>query len=190
MTVRVDKLILPPLLGRAYLVPAIRWNWKAPWSADLQTNGMWWPVIGPRHDDKEFFAFPHKHYHVDPRFLTTTHWNRVSDWNDEFGKLLSVLASPLVGKDLPDGPVDPTYRKMICTNDRIEYSRRASEPIAVKALNKNFKGTQCEKGKRGWVCPHRKVALGSVKPIDGVLTCFLHGLRIDPNTGICLGSEP
>jgi hypothetical protein len=68
MIQRVDQLDSPPTAGKFYLVPAIFWNWG-------QCGGpsSWWPVIGPKHHDLEFFNFKEKHYHVDPRFLTRRH---------------------------------------------------------------------------------------------------------------------
>jgi hypothetical protein len=54
-------------------------------------------------------------------------------------------------------------------------------------MNTAFAGTQCRKGKRGFVCPHKLFPLGSVEPVAGVITCPLHGMRIDAATGVCLG---
>ena len=59
---------------------------------------------------------------------------------------------------------------------------------AVTQLNESFAGQQCRKGKRGFVCPHKLFPLGSVQVVDGVITCPLHGLRIDAQSGRCLGT--
>ena len=40
------------------------------WLSEPATEPEWWPVMGPLHDDAEFFGFQVLHYHVDPRFLT------------------------------------------------------------------------------------------------------------------------
>jgi hypothetical protein len=184
---RADLLTEPPIVGRMYLVPAIPWAWNASaLVSDPHRSDMWWPVIGPKHTDLEFFNFRNPHYHVDPRFLSKRHWRRLWDRPDG-GKLLDVLGRPLSWSSLPDGPREPELRQMRCTRDVIEYPVRAATSQGVCELNNKYAGHQCVKGKRGWVCPHRKVSLGSVKPIDGVVTCFLHGLRIDVETGVCLG---
>jgi Rieske 2Fe-2S protein len=57
----------------------------------------------------------------------------------------------------------------------------------VHTLRKLFAGHQCAAGKGGWICPHRKASLGSIQPVDGIITCPLHGLRIDAATGKMLG---
>lgn len=186
---RADKLTEPPIVGRYYLVPAIPWKRKAPYGVDHNDSDLWWPVIGPRHNDLEFFNFEHLHFHVDPRFLSKRHWQFVFD-DGRGGKLFSVLATPLSGVNMPKGPRDPKLRKMCCSMDTVPSPEWIAGSKQVIDLNRTFAGKQCARGKRGWVCPHRKIALGSVTPIDGVITCFLHGLRIDAETGRCLGSAP
>lgn len=57
---------------------------------------------------------------------------------------------------------------------------------AVMAIQRHYAGAKCAKGKGGWVCPHQKASLGSIMPIDGVITCPLHGLKIDAETGIVI----
>lgn len=54
------------------------------------------------------------------------------------------------------------------------------------AIQRHYAGAKCAKGKGGWVCPHQKASLGSIMPIDGVITCPLHGLKIDAETGIVI----
>ena len=41
---------------------------------------------------------------------------------------------------------------------------------------------------RGWICPHQATPLGSIEPVDGIIICPLHGLRIDAQTGIVVPS--
>lgn len=180
---RADRLTSPPVVGQVYLVPAILWAYRH------MRRKLWWPVIGPLHDDADCFAFAAKHYHLDPRFFTRTHWAPMSTrrgLGDE-GKMVDALSGVLNHVSMPDGPPKPQLRRIRCTRDTIAYPPYAAGAIQVRCINNRFAGTQCNRGKRGWVCPHRKVALGSVAPIDGVITCFLHGLRIDAETGVCLG---
>jgi hypothetical protein len=175
MIERIHQIASVPIVGKFYLVPAIWWDWGAWGNDDIK---MWWPVIGPKHSDAEFFDFPLPHYHVDVRFLSKRHW-AFSQYPGEF------LSRPLSASHMPQGPKAPTWRRMRCSLNAVDYpfaNRRA-----VLALNKHFAGQECAKSRHGWVCPHRNVNLGSMAAIDGVITCPLHGLRIDAKTGVVIG---
>lgn len=194
---RADRLSEPPVIGRFYLVPAIRWTWNALFGESILDGrgAQWWPVIGPKHNDSAFFQFEHLHYHVDVRFLGARHWSQVSGyygfWKPEASldevKLRNVISRPLSSIELKDGPPAPILRKMRCTRAVVPYPCQSM--IQVTELNTHYVGQQCVRSKRGWVCPHQHVPLGSITPINGVITCFLHGLRIDAKTGICLGDK-
>jgi hypothetical protein len=129
---------------------------------------MWWPVIGHKHNDVEFFDFKWQHYHIDPRFLSRGHLTQALD-RIGIGKLGDILGRPLNDTKLPDGPPKPGLRRMRCT--RVEISYPFSDARAVILLNQAHAGEQCAHGKRGWVCPHKHIALGNIAPIDGVITC-------------------
>lgn len=182
---RADKLKEPPTKGRYYMVPAVFWNRGYLRNHDDPKGAMWWPVWGPKHDDKEFFNFQNKHYHIDPRFLTRRHWNTFDDFRGT--KLSDVQAWPLSSSAEPAGPPKPTLRKLLCTMVHSEWEHANKDPVIE--LNKHFAGQQCPKGKRGFVCPHRHFALGPVQAVDGIVTCPIHGLRIDATTGVCLGPK-
>ena len=87
-------------------------------------------------------------------------------------------APPVVGRS--------TLRRMRCSLSHAEWGHPDAE--TVQKMNEAFSGQQCRTGKRGFVCPHKQFPLGSIKAIDGVVTCPLHGLRIDAATGKCLGT--
>ncbi len=75
-----------------------------------------------------------------------------------------------------------------CVRSYLEFIiewRRDTRPMA--ALIAKFAGQECAAGKGGWICPHRKASLGSIQPVDGIITCPLHGLRIDAASGKVLG---
>jgi Rieske [2Fe-2S] domain len=193
---RVDRLKEPPVVGRWYLVPAILWDRNAPFVAgrseketltDLQLSrgARWWPVWGNKHSDVEHFNFPHLHYHVDPRFLTRRHIRETTSWSRTV--LQSIQASPLNHADLKSGPPKPQLRRMRCSLSHSEWG--FADAKAVIALNAAFTGKQCPSGKRGFVCPHKHFPLGTVESVNGVVTCPLHGMRIDAATGVCLGSS-
>jgi hypothetical protein len=174
MIERIDRLTAPPKVGRFYLVPTVYAIWH-----DLRSD---WPVIGPLHTDVEFFDFKHDHYHLDWRFLSARQRSQASTWRES--PAADVQAAPLhayIGE--PELP-KPVWTKRRCNRLDAPYEHGDKKPI--KDLREHFSGVQCERGKAGWICPHRKASLGSVAIVDGVITCPLHGLRIDAATGLTL----
>lgn len=157
---RVDRLKEPPVIGQFYLVPTIWGRWYDTYAA--------WPVIGNRHEDAEFFGFSAEHFHIDYRFARVhKSWLRL------------VMSAPL--HDSFNVPTQkPTLRRRKC----LRYQHVFDGPAKIMSpFRSSFAGQQCAKGKRGWVCPHRHIALGSTPAIDGIITCPLHGLRIEAETG-------
>lgn len=164
---RVDRLKEPPVVGQFYLVPTVQGRWYDSFRTD-------WPIIGNKHNDVEFFDFHAKHFHIDYRFA-------------RLGKVMleRVTTSPLhthSGTPLSK----PVLRRRKCLREQAIFDGPSK---IMTPFRKSFAGHQCATGKRGWVCPHRHVALGSTPAINGVITCPLHGLRIDAETGKCLGVQ-
>lgn len=181
---RADRQTAPLVEGRFYLVSTVRGSWFGK-IAD-------WPVIGPLHEDREIFNFPWVHYHVDGRFLP-----RRPEW-----KVVETFSRPLhVGSTNSSLP-RPVLRPRKCIRAHVPYcisgagTYRDTRPI--EALRERYAGHQCKHGKGGWICPHRNAPLGSIAPapdtirdaagprIGLVITCPLHGLRIEAETGIVL----
>lgn len=169
---RVDRLKEPPVVGQHYLVPLVRGVW----------HGMLrdWPVIGLKHDDAEFLNFSIPHYHIDTRFLRARNGYV---WKAPFAPLHdpwsgSTPGTPPLGK--------PFFRRRKCL--RAQHIFIGPTKFMWK-LEEGFKGRQCASGKRGFVCPHKQFPLGSTPAIDGVITCPLHGLRIEASTGLVLGAS-
>lgn len=195
MLQRADRLKEPPIVGRWYLVPAIFWNNNTPWNtdrseqavlSDIRTKGAkWWPVWESKHNDLEFFNFEQLHYHIDPRFLTRRHLTEFRGYGDRT-PLQQIQGRPLNHVHLKSGPPKPQLRRMRCTMAHAEWGH--TDAKSVIRMNAAFAGQQCAKGKRGFVCPHKLFPLGSIEAVDGVVTCPLHGLRIDAATGKCVGS--
>jgi hypothetical protein len=158
-------LTAPPVVGFWYRVPTakVRPHGSQTWHA--------FPVLGPKHEDAVDFNFPYQHYHADARFLTRR-LLRVQ------GSLASVFYRPLSDATYELGPVG--LRVMLC-------QRRETN---MRDLNDRLAGRQAKRGKGGWICPHRAVALGSQPVIDGIVTCPLHGLRLDAASGRCVGPAP
>lgn len=192
---RADRLKEPPVVGRYYLVPSILWDReysgygrkvREHLRAIQESSGAtWWPVWGIKHEDTEHFNFPYLHYHIDPRFLTRRQWAHFK--NRRLSPLGAVQGSPLNHSELLGGPPKPVLRRKRCTSAHSEWEH--CDAVSVTSLNRAFKDTICRSGKRGLVCPHRQFPLGTVEVRDGVVTCPLHGLRIDAATGRCLGPK-
>lgn len=184
---------VPPVVGKWYLVPCIfmqRYN-------DCQA--IWWPVHGKRHNDKQFFRLDAEHYHVDQRFLGVRHLDQIGHFEDRHGNgpvdrsFAVPVSAPYSGyrdhealKNLYKPLDEPQFRRMKCKRvmPKYPFSRMAE----IVHLNEHFSGKSCANGRHGWVCPHQHYPLGQeTADDDGVITCPLHGLRIDAETGKCMG---
>jgi nitrite reductase/ring-hydroxylating ferredoxin subunit len=186
---RITDLTAPPIVGRRYLVPTIKW----PHYGYVRE----WPVFPIRHSDVEFLNFANPHYHVDPRFVGIRAWRAAVDWGSWSGldetAFSSFQRAPLCRDRLGEWARDPghalTWSVRRCHRAEIPYQHH--DKASIQALAKHFDGHQAKRGARGWVCPHKRFALGSIVPdAEGVLTCPLHGLRIAADTGRCLGPTP
>ena len=183
---RIENLEHPPIAGEWYLVPTVRGVWLGKEQA--------WPVIGPRHNDKVDFNFDTFHYHVDGRFLSVSLQRRL------FSQPLSDARPPSFAppaahtihshplceiKNVNDALPDPVWRRRRCVIARIEYP--FGDRVPVKALRQKWANMPARRDQDGaLLCPHRKVPLGNIAPDpDGLITCPLHGLRIDPEKAIC-----
>jgi hypothetical protein len=171
---RVDRLTAPPVVGRYYLVRIVRGFFFG-----LKDD---WPVVGPQHDDVEFFRFAVPHYHVDHRFV------RCSD-----ERAIERQSSVFHGRtDFGEPLSAPRWSRRKCVRTwfgSIIPATRHVNTAPLHDLRAAFAGKQCAKSVGGFVCPHRNVPLGSIEQSAGVITCPLHGLRIDARTGIVLGPE-
>lgn len=163
---RVDRLKEPPIIGEAYLVPTVFGQWH-----HLMRD---WPVMGLKHDDIEHLNFEKLHYHIDTRFLRV---------NEDL--LYEAPYQPLhARKDIPLGAI--VLRRRTCIREPLDFN---GPPHFTVKFQTAFAGTQCGKGKRGWVCPHKHFPLGTIEPVNGVLKCPLHGLRIDAATGMVISNH-
>jgi hypothetical protein len=176
---RVDRVTTPLVVGRSYLVPTVRGMWLY--------NIRNWPIIGPRHTDADFFDFAEPHYHVDGRFLKNPNglsWRDHETFRMPLHEIITYVDSEPFTFSL--GPI--IFRRRRCYRNYQGYPFGRSIPVA--AIRKHYAGHQCPKNKDGaWICPHRKASLGSILPVDGVITCPLHGLRINAKTGVVMPPE-
>ena len=185
---RIDRITETPVVGRWYLVRALHYD-------RFRKGAMAWPITGPKHTDVEFFNFDIEHYHLDVRFLTQRHLRQIGTHYvaGEFGYAFSQPCQPVTEawnsdtKKYDRRPMPtPTLTRMQCRRTTVEYPFADRKPVAE--INAKYQGATAKLTERGWICPHRKVALGNQIPdAHGVITCPLHGLRIDAETGRCVG---
>lgn len=167
MTPRADRMTEPLVEGQFYLVPTVKVEWIGRVAA--------WPVIGTLHEDAEFFNFGWDHYHVDARFLARG--------RDPY----LVFQHPLHAQPIRDAEAKlpkPALSRRKCVRSLVMFTvpwRANPRPLGV--FRAALAGRQCDHGKGGWICPHRKASLGSIVPVDGIITCPLHGLQINAATG-------
>ena len=178
-TPKLSDLRAPPEVGRFYLVPAVEYIWLE--------RMDWWPVAGPLHSDDDFFAFPHRHYHVDPRFFTAAQ-ERAALSNAHFWEGNRSLEEacgrwPLVrrGEPLPKGR--PALIRRKCRRSERETYAFSDMP-GPRKLNLHFCGRKkaaepIRLADGRLLCPHRKYDLSQHTPgPDGIVVCPLHGLRV------------
>ncbi len=183
MTILSVNAQAPLVVGRYYKVPCIKYKWHRRWG--------WWPVIGPLHQDKAFLAFPHSHYHMDGRFLTKAQRDYVlivqersrGAWLQDDAIVLAEALErwPLNNHDL-GAPEQATLKRRKCWRTQLPPYGNAHQP-GIQRIAEHFAAHQCRRDENGWICPHQATPLGSIQPVDGVIVCPLHGLRIDAKTG-------
>ena len=186
---RITSLSEPPVVGRYYLVPTVLHYW------DNGARARPWPVLLPKHNDGRFFNFKEDHYHVDPRFLGARAWEHARRHGEIYDSdepaLASCQAMPLAphrwGRGAGELPA-VVWKRLLCRRADMPYQHSHREP--VRGVQAHHAGLQCRRGRAGWICPHQNWPLGSVRPdADGVVTCPLHGLRINAATGVVLDVE-
>lgn len=173
LTEKLSTLSKRPIVGRHYLVPAV--------TIEYCRITAQWPVRGPMHEDKEFFSFSARHYHLDPRFVESHQARKLRSY---FGRSLQFIAEqfPVHGEWRRGGDCNSPPRarlvEMKCVRRDAPYEHFTSP--AVIELNNHFRDQPPIRSADGRVlCPHRRYDLSTV-PVDadGYVTCPLHGLRV------------
>lgn len=144
-----------------------------------------WPVLGPMHDDKEVIGFPYVHYHYDFRFFNSHQWSYALLYTVR-GLLHANVMS--YNPDFPKTkPGTVIFRRRKCQREYPEF------PIAIAAkswlpkLNQKYKDAIM----KDLTCPHKGASLRGL-PIDeaGCVTCPLHGLKWNIETGQIVKAQP
>jgi len=172
MIQRVSELTSGPIVGKYYLVPCVQ-----------TFNGLWWPIIGPKHEDAEYINFPHQHYHYDLRFfgarqLTYTQANNYKSLRDK-GVRYALLMIALEGK-LKDGITEKRLRcKRPMPSFPIAHPVTAQQTTWFPKLEEAYK----DKKLTCLRCPHRGLPLNGLPVKDGKVICPGHGLQFNIETG-------
>lgn len=182
MIERITNLDAAPVVGRYYLVPMIRW--------EVINHVSDWPIFLPLHNDARFFAVATDHFHLDPRFIGGHKWRLLATHYFSAGPLETAQAT-VVGRNnwgayAKDAKVSNIqWKRQQCIRAQIEYMHGNKK--AVQNMRGHYAGHQCAKARSGWICPHQNWPMGSVEPDkNGVMSCPLHGLQIDAETGLVL----
>lgn len=164
----------PPVVGRFYMVPVVR---DYPWHGKCDT----WPVLGPLHSDEEHFNFPWPHYHLDVRFLSArlTAFVACRAYGSPPNIFSAAQSAPLHHRDITLPKGRPALARLKCMRTEVPYVHGFRPQ--VRALRADYPDPAPAIARKDGrlLCPHRKVDLSSFAPdADGVVTCPLHGLRV------------
>lgn len=188
----VTDLTEPPVVGAFYLVPCVRYWWR----------GLlrWWPVVGPKHDDAEHLDFKPAHYHIDRRFLREADFRREEPrrsephadrrWLSLYPADTQYAGAPLqeiAADSYKGGPLPaPVLRKRRCLVADVSFPSIARTGAKFERFHDAYQGKRCGRDAEGHlICPHKGARLGSLVPdAKGIVTCPLHGLAINTETGV------
>jgi hypothetical protein len=154
--------IEPYEVGKFYRIPTVKVMYNFVFSI--------WPVLGTWHEDAEMINFPDYHYHFDARFLTERQAEVVDDnairpGEGVFKNVVLYEASEIV------------VRLRKCRRIYAKYP--AARVPWMGALEAEY-GRNVLKSA---VCPHRRTPLDGLQVENGCVTCPLHGLLWNCETG-------
>ena len=189
-------------VGKFYQVPHVRAIW-------LISTPKWIPVIGPCHSDYEIIGFLPAHFHVDYRFLPKSLREEQAGYYGKSRGIDGIFGLPIayavpeieIPPDMPTktetfhpnnkgisldylpNPSVPleSYYRLIKSQLKAEYPEYPPSVEWLRALEEAYKDQTL---KPGLICPHRGAPLeGMVPDSEGSVTCPLHGLRWNIETG-------
>ena len=154
-------------VGKFYMVPCVHGNLF--WLDKV----AWWPVMGPFHEDREYIGFADRHYHLDMRFLQTRAYRQLSA--DDRGREFAIVLHEHHSYSLSE----PVLRRMKCKRRMPDYPHWRVPWL--RQLERAYADTPLKPGR---VCPHKGANLSTMTPDkSGCVTCPLHGLRWNAETG-------
>lgn len=128
---------------------------------------LWWPTIGPRHEDKKYINFAPEHYHVDHRFCTDAQIRRLKG-AFPIHSLESVRITSKVmcveGKEH-----EVKVRRIRCRRKQIYFP----QCTITEKLKAGFQDCAL---KNAGVCPHKGFPMEPLAEDERFAVCPGHGL--------------
>ena len=170
--IKIDELKSPPIIGKYYLVPCLKYEDLAYFKVDGKwikdeyylekvqdyTYTYYVPIINHPHSDKEN-GQPEVHYHIDERFTPKKY------------SILNVEYNPK--RIIKHSNIEIEYVVLQCNTNY----QSSITPVSFISKSK-LKHDCVYKGK----CPHRGYDLSQEIPDEnGIITCPLHGLKLRVN---------
>jgi hypothetical protein len=166
----VDNITKPLQLGEKYLVPCIVSNKTNEFGDEITHIN---PVINLPHSDKEN-GQNETHYHLDYRFIK--YERNLSNLESDFPKPINSHSTHRFGSHIRpelDASSELLYIVLPVVN-----VFKGTTPVVF--INKSKLKPKCFLSGK---CPHKGYNLSQVPIIDGVITCPLHGLKINKKNG-------
>ena len=164
-TLRIDSISRPLMIGEMFTVACLV-------KRDEYNNIIaFTPVINTPHSDKEN-GQPEIHYHADFRFVVT-------EKSTDTG-IGMVITDERIGFNMAKARVE------LGIDGELEYHTLSvmgkehygtAQTMFIRNSKLNHKCITNNK------CPHRGFDLSQIVPVDGIITCPLHGLRFHSESG-------
>lgn len=171
---KVENITRPLITGEWFLVPCMIWQQYPSWFQTILP--VITPVINHPHSDMEN-GQRESHYHMDTRFFQQQVCTKLS-YKD--AAIISLIED--FKKQYQFYNKDRVFPFDKCTLHYIALPvvQLKFEMITTVTFIKNskLKHDCIHNGK----CPHRGYDLSQVEPVNGIITCPLHGLQFDANT--------
>jgi len=174
MAERIANLTTAPRIGWLYQVQCVFCDYAG-------AGEQWWPILGPLHDDLDYFKIEKSHYHFDARFLTARQMRYLcKGYPCESASLIALC------NNWDKGPAEKLrrcYREMPTHPLSIasRWDGRTVHNSGLPAMEKAYKSHRLNVEHP--VCPHRGFRLCGLPQTDGVVVCPGHGLAWNLNTG-------
>jgi hypothetical protein len=172
---KVEDVKSPLNIGEVFLVPCIVSSGMEPYISrrtdDYKTREVSYitPVINHPHNDIEN-GQKIIHYHADWRFIKKIAPNIPIALNSHSRHRYANVSR----LTLKEGEKLCYYELPV-----IDIGQVGITPLSFISKSK-FKHKCIHKGK----CPHRGMDLSQIEPIDGIITCPLHGLKFESSNGL------
>lgn len=146
--------------GRYYSVPCVRGEWLG--AVDE------WVVLGPPHNDAAYIGFDIEHWHLHPQFAPDHAVQR------RRGQEAKVFTFPICTRDAEFIGL----RRRRCRRPMPPYPRGV--PHWTSRLESAYADATLNARR---ICPHQGADLSRVPVRHGCITCPLHGLTFEADTG-------